>query len=1149
MNYTFDFRKHFSPLFLMVLAIEVGCFIVDLNFQRDYPKGLLYFFPLLLIWNTTPMQIFTAISFVTVLEVIGYFYSPQGLVPYHLSVLNRFSSLLVFWIVNVVFIARIRAHKAQLKSEKQYRQLIGTANSIVLRWDPTGTILFINRYGVLFFGYTEEEMLGRNVLMLVPGMESTGRDLTTLSLKFAKYPGRYVTFVTENVCKDGTKVWVSWTNTAICDECGRLVEQLAIGNDITYQKQVENELRQSRSKLEAVLENINDGLTIRQPDGEFLLINRSCMDMFGCTTEDEAKRELSHLQENWELFDDQGNLLSFGKWPFTRGFREPYHNVIVRMKRKDNSVDRYNSHSGTPVYDSNGTLIAVVATFQDITERIQMERTLRENEQKFINIFKKAPIPISMIRERDFTLIDVNHVWEDTFGITYCQAIGKTLEELGIRDSLKIHTKMCELFQRQGFISDIEISGFRTKKYSDATVNVNVVRMYIGGERYLLASTQDVTDRKLTEANLKKLTTILSEGQKIAHLGSFEYFPDTCVTAWSEEEYRIYGIDPSGPSPSYNDLLVKNFHPEDSRLIDNTLVDAVNKQSVYDLEHRIVLPGGGVRWVHERAHPYFDEHGHMSRYIGVTLDITERKNTEEELRQRALEAEEGKRMLDAIMEYAPEGITISDARESKILLLSRHGQDLLGISYDGKTAFDLALERKVFYPDATTPIPDEELPLIKAMREEKTILNYEVVQPDGKGEKLHLLCNAAPIRNAKGETYAGIITWRDITRQKKTEQALKESEEKASTVLKSLTEGVLLLDTNGNIVQANPAMMRLFDRAFEELAHPENYLTQQIIRPDGTPKPGDEQPANIALRTGKPVFDVEEGVRCKDGSILWVSINVQPLRNEQGVIVGTVASYFDITRRKNAEEAQKKSEEWLKILNEDLENMVIQRTGQVRSLATALTLAEQRERKRISYILHEELQQLLFGIRMLIGQYLREHSAESTYAGELDDIVELQVILDKALETTRILSIELNPPVLRSQGLDAALDWLVHHMEKNYNLTIDLHMRGALSSIRNETQLMLIQMVRELLVNVLQHAETRTARVDILHKNRKIRISVNDEGKGFDTATVFEKRNDESRLSLMSIRERLSLFNGKLSVVSTPGEGTTCVITMPVDIC
>lgn len=892
MNYSFDFRKYFSPLFLLVLAIETICFIIDLNFQRDYPKGLLYFFPLLLIWNTTPMQIFSAISIVSILEVIGYFYSPQGLMPYHLSVMNRFSSLLIFWLVTIVFIARIRAHKAQLKSEKQYRQLIETANSVVLRCDPTGTILFVNRYGVQFFGYTEEEMLGRNVISLVPGMEQV--DLSKLSVEIEKYPDRYITFTGDSTCKDGTTVWVSWANKAITDEHGKVIELLAIGNDITYQKQVENELRQSKAKLEAVLENINDGLVIRQPDGEFFLINRACMDMFGYTTEDEAKKEFLHIQENWELFDDQGNLLPFEQWPFMRGCREAYHNVIIRAKRKDNAIDRYSSHSGTPVYDSNGNLIAVVATFQDITER---------------------------------------------------------------------------------------------------------------------------------------------------------------------------------------------------------------------------------------------------------------RNAEEELRQRVLEAEEGKRMLDAIMEYAPEGITISDARESKILLLSRHGQDILDISYEGKTAFDLAQERKVFYPDATTLIPDHELPLIKAMREEKTILNYEVVQFNRKNEKLHLLCNAAPIRNAKGETYAGIITWRDITGQKKIEQALKESEEKASAVLKSLAEGVLLLDTKGNIVKANPAMKRLFNRDFEELAHPENYLEQQIIRPDGTPKPRDEQPANVALRTGKPVFDVEEGVLCKDGSVLWVSINVQPLRNEQGVIIGAVASYFDITRRKNAEEAQKKSEEWLKILNEDLENMVLQRTGQVRSLATALTLAEQRERKRISYILHEELQQLLICMRMLIGQYLRERSAELTNAGEFNDISELQVILDKALETIRILSIELNPPVLRSQGLDAALDWLVHHMKNNYDLAIDLCMCGALSSIRNETQLMLIQMIRELLVNVIQHAEIRTARVKAFHKNKTIRISVYDEGKGFDTAAVFEKRDDESGLSLLSIRERLRLFNGKLSITSTPGEGTTCVITMPLGVC
>ena len=116
-------------------------------------------------------------------------------------------------------------------------------------------------------------------------------------------------------------------------------------------------------------------------------------------------------------------------------------------------------------------------------------------------------------------------------------------------------------------------------------------------------------------------------------------------------------------------------------------------------------------------------------------------------------------------------------------------------------------------------------------------------------------------------------------------------------------------------------------------------------------------------------------------------------------------------------------------MNQDLENLVAKRTEQVRALSKALTLAEQRERKRFSYILHENLQQLLFGARMLISEHIREHSMKGK-SDENEDVGQSLSILDRALNTTKALSIELNPPILPSRGLDTALDWLINYMHE-----------------------------------------------------------------------------------------------------------------------
>lgn len=163
----------------------------------------------------------------------------------------------------------------------------------------------------------------------------------------------------------------------------------------------------------------------------------------------------------------------------------------------------------------------------------------------------------------------------------------------------------------------------------------------------------DITERKQAELELERTRGMLAEGQRIAHLGSWEYIAGERKTVWSEEEFRIYGLDPAGPSPVYSDMLRNNIHPDDSAELDRTFTQALQDGSVFDLEHRIVRPDGSVRVVHDLAQPYFDEKGNLVRYVGTTLDITERKAAEEAL----LASEERHR---AFVQTAMDGFWITD---------------------------------------------------------------------------------------------------------------------------------------------------------------------------------------------------------------------------------------------------------------------------------------------------------------------------------------------------------------------------------------------------------------------------------------------------------------------------------------------------------
>ncbi len=130
-------------------------------------------------------------------------------------------------------------------SHRHYRDLVENTNSIILRWDTRGIVTFINRYGLDFFGFDEDEILGRSVMeTIVPRTETTGRDLLDMIEDITRNPQDYVHNENENIKKNGMRVWVAWNNKAVVDENGDTVEILSIGNDITERKLYEQQIHQ-----------------------------------------------------------------------------------------------------------------------------------------------------------------------------------------------------------------------------------------------------------------------------------------------------------------------------------------------------------------------------------------------------------------------------------------------------------------------------------------------------------------------------------------------------------------------------------------------------------------------------------------------------------------------------------------------------------------------------------------------------------------------------------------------------------------------------------------------------------------------------------------------------------------------------------------
>lgn len=274
----------------------------------------------------------------------------------------------------------------------------------------------------------------------------------------------------------------------------------------------------------------------------------------------------------------------------------------------------------------------------------------------------------------------------------------------------------------------------------------------------------------------------------------------------------------------------------------------------------------------------------------------------------------------------------------------------------------------------------------------------------------------------------------------------------------------------------------------------------------------------------------------KGSDSLWIRVNIRADRDASEALVQWRMVLFDISERKRLEEA-------LNRLNAVLEQKVAQRTelaetraAQLQSLTVEVIEAEERERTRISRLLHDDLQQMLASAKLRLNNVGNGSSADPA-------IAEVSAILQESIAKSRTLSHELCPPVLGSGGLIGALEWLVRRMEQQFGLQVELELKTE-ESISEPLRMFLFRAVQEFLFNVNRHAGTKTARIRLLRSDGNVTVIVSDQGQGFDPE-AFGSEAKPSGIGLMSIRERARYLGGSLEIETAPGEGSRFTLKVP----
>jgi len=226
---------------------------------------------------------------------------------------------------------------------------------------------------------------------------------------------------------------------------------------------------------------------------------------------------------------------------------------------------------------------------------------------------------------------------------------------------------------------------------------------------------------------------------------------------------------------------------------------------------------------------------------------------------------------------------------------------------------------------------------------------------------------------------------------------------------------------------------------------------------------------------------------------------------------------------------------------------------ELRSLASQLTLTEQRERQRLAADLHDTIGQNLAFMQMQM-ETLREKTAtirEKKKGQQItDSLDEIHKLIQESIIKTHSLVFELSPPVLHELGFEAAVEWLLEKIQEEHNVKCRLEAQNSGSTrLDPDVRIVLFRAVRELMINIAKHARAHTAKVSIFANHELMSITVADDGVGFDLNQVRSQTNTSTGFGLFNIRERLEHLGGNVDILSQPDQGTTVTMKISLDHC
>lgn len=679
------------------------------------------------------------------------------------SFYTAFTGFLIFVLVRRDVLTLERSRQELSATRVRYGELVENVNSIILRIDIEGRITFMNDFGLRFFGFSADEILGRNVLgTIVPERDSQGNDLSELVHQALRHPEDHTAIENENIRSDGRRVWVVWSNKPIYDAEGALIEIFCVGNDATTRKGMEEALLRAEKMYRFLAEESPLGIMILEgnpPRAVFL--NRCGTEIVGYSAEEVRAMSPGELLDI--IHPDDRSAVSKGNRRRLRG--EPVDSrQHMRFVAKDGTIRWVEAFLNVIAY---GETPVTQGTFIDITEKKAAETALQQSEEHYRALFKSANDAILLLK--DDVIVDCNPVAERMFQLSRDEMVARGLEALSPR--LQPNGSESQVLAREILASTLPGRGRLlrwTLNRSGGTIfetEVSLNAFEVSGVHYALAIVRDITERNQIETRLRETNEYLEN--------ILNHSPDAICIADASGRFirmnraaeQLFGFAPGAITErTIHDLYAESAQHE-RILAELDASGLVRSREV--IAHRA---DGSTFPVELSISQLRDESGSSVGTISIARDISEIKMTNEMLRREIaerLKTEEAltrsQNLYRAVFRYTGSATVIIE-QDGTFSMVNPEFEHLSGYTreeLEGRTHWE-------FF------VADEDLERLRMYHRQRRIEpaavpnKYEFTFVNRKGERRHVFCVIGLIPDS-GAAVSSLV---DVTEKRRLEDQL-----------------------------------------------------------------------------------------------------------------------------------------------------------------------------------------------------------------------------------------------------------------------------------------------------------------------------------------------------------------------------------------